>query len=184
MSGSDAGGSAPPRLIEAIRDSGLVEPGSSGIVMLSGGPDSICLLAGLAGFGLERSGRAPPELRARATSPMTTRPSAKPPARSSGWSWSSSGPGQPEGNVQNWARELRYAAAEELRAERGADWIAVGHTQDDVAETVIYRLASSPGRRAAAAMKPASGRIVRPLLGLTRAETRALATESGLGFRR
>lgn len=181
MSRSDEGGTEPSRLTAAIQNSGLIEPGSSGVVMVSGGPDSISLLAGLAGFdlkglvalhlnyGLRNESDADQALCEAACVRL-------------GVDLECRRAGAPDGNIQNWARELRYVAAEELRNERGADWIAVGHTRDDVAETVIYRLVTSPGRRAAAAMKPASGRIVRPLLGLTRAETRALAEESGLGF--
>ena len=181
MSGSDGGGSPPPRLTEAIRDSGLVEPGSSGVVMLSGGPDSVCLLAGLAAFGLEGlvALHLNYGLRDESDDDQAVCEAA---CSKLGVDLEVRRAGSPEGNVQDWARHLRYAAAEELRNERGADWIAVGHTLDDVAETVIYRLTVSPGRRAAAAMKPATGRVIRPLIALSRAETRALALESGLGF--
>src|SRR5690349_16114643 len=47
--------------------------------------------------------------------------------------------GEPSGNVQAWARELRYA-----EARRRSDTIATGHTASDQAETVLYRLAASP----------------------------------------
>ena len=181
MSGSDGGGSPPPRLITAIRDSGLVEPGSNGVVMLSGGPDSICLLAGLAAFGLKDlvALHLNYGLRDESGDDQAVCEAA---CSKLGVELVVHRAGTPDGNVQNWARDLRYSAAEELRSARGADWIAVGHTRDDVAETVIYRLTVSPGRRAAAAMKPAAGRIVRPLIDLSRAETRAIALASGLGF--
>ncbi|MBK5232727.1 MAG: tRNA lysidine(34) synthetase TilS [Thermoleophilia bacterium] len=181
MSRSDGGGSPPSPLIEAIRDSGLIEPGSSGVVLLSGGPDSISLLAGLTGSELEGLVALHLNYGLRDESDADQAVCEAACARL-GVELVARRAGVPEGNIQNWARALRYAAAEELRNERGADWIAVGHTEDDVAETVLYRLAASPGRRAAAAMKPASGRIVRPLISLTRTETRALAEESGLGF--
>ncbi len=86
--------------------------------------------------------------------------------------------GTPEGNLQAWARELRYGAAERLE---GA--IAVGHTATDQAETVLYRLVASPGRRALLGMPARSGRVVRPLLGLTRAETAAYCEARGLPWR-
>lgn len=87
-----------------------------------------------------------------------------------------------EGNLQAAAREARYVAAERLRQQLGCEWVATGHTRTDVAETMLYRLASSPGRRALLGLPPRRGRVVRPLLGLERADARRLATEAGLPF--
>ena len=50
--------------------------------------------------------------------------------------------GPPRGNVQAWAREVRYAEAARL-----GEVVAAGHTITDQAETVLYRLAVSPGSR-------------------------------------
>jgi tRNA(Ile)-lysidine synthase len=86
--------------------------------------------------------------------------------------------GPPEGNVQAWARELRYAEAERLAGD-GA--IAVGHTATDQLETLIYRLAASPGRRALLGMR--EDRVLRPLLHLTREETAAYNRAHGLAWR-
>ncbi len=86
--------------------------------------------------------------------------------------------GAPRGNVQAWAREVRYAEAERLDG-----LIAVGHTATDQAETVLYRLLCSPGRRALLGMPARSGRVIRPLLGMTRAETAAYCLKRGLTWR-
>ena len=86
--------------------------------------------------------------------------------------------GAPRGNVQAWARAVRYAEAERLE---GA--IAVGHTATDQAETVLYRLVASPGRRALLGMPERSGRVIRPLLDVTRAETAAYCEARGLPWR-
>ena len=67
------------------------------------------------------------------------------------------------------------------RPRRG-DWIATGHSRTDLAETVVYRLAASPGARGLRCLPAQSGRVVRPLLGLERADTRRLATAAGLPF--
>jgi len=88
-----------------------------------------------------------------------------------------------DGNLQAAAREARYRAAERLRREREADWIATGHTRTDLAETMLYRLATSPGRRALLGLQPRRGVVVRPLLALDRDEVRRLATDAGLPFR-
>ena len=95
------------------------------------------------------------------------------------------------GNLQAWARDVRYGAAIGLaeRLDERADaegesrspeveppdgrgsmrtLVAAGHTASDQVETILYRLAASPGRRALLGMRAAEGRLVRPLLGVTR----------------
>lgn len=84
-----------------------------------------------------------------------------------------------EGNLQALARDARYGLAERLAA---GDY-AAAHTASDQAETVLYRLAVSPGRRALLGMEPRRGRLVRPLLGVTREETRAACRRRGLTWR-
>jgi tRNA(Ile)-lysidine synthase len=86
--------------------------------------------------------------------------------------------GEPEGNLQAWARDVRYAEAERLDG-----LIATGHTATDQVETVLYRLAASPGRRALLGMPERDGRRIRPLLGCTRDETTAYCVEHGLAWR-
>jgi tRNA(Ile)-lysidine synthase len=84
-----------------------------------------------------------------------------------------------EGNVQERAREARYALAEQLAT---GDY-AAAHTASDQAETVLYRLAVSPGSRALHGMSPRRGRLVRPLLGVTREEVRHYLRARGLEWR-
>jgi tRNA(Ile)-lysidine synthase len=84
------------------------------------------------------------------------------------------------GNLQAWAREVRYRAA----AERaGSADIAAGHTATDQLETILYRLISSPSRRALLGMESRSRQLVRPLLGVTREETGTYCRELDLPFR-
>jgi tRNA(Ile)-lysidine synthase len=89
------------------------------------------------------------------------------------------------GNVQAWARAVRYEAAASLagEVEQAGALIAVGHTATDQVETILYRLAASPGRRALLGMAPREGRVVRPLLGVTRAQTAAYCAARGLSWR-
>ena len=91
----------------------------------------------------------------------------------SGWSWGR------EATCQERARDARYALAEAL-AE--GDY-AAGHTASDQAETVLYRLAVSPGSRALQAMPARRGRLVRPLLAVTRDEVRDYLRARGLDWR-
>jgi tRNA(Ile)-lysidine synthase len=85
----------------------------------------------------------------------------------------------PGGNLQERARDARYALAERL-AE--GDY-AAAHTASDQAETVLYRLAVSPGSRALHGMAARRGRLVRPLLGVTRDEVRDYLRSRGLEWR-
>jgi tRNA(Ile)-lysidine synthase len=89
---------------------------------------------------------------------------------------------QGAGNLQAWAREARYAAAARLAEAAGAT-ILTGHTADDQVETILYRLASSPSRRALLGMRPRDGRLARPLLGTSREETTAYCEARGLAWR-
>lgn len=92
-------------------------------------------------------------------------------------------PRRPEsGNVQAWARDERYGAAAALALELDGD-VASAHTATDQIETILYRLASSPSRRALLGMRPRDGRLVRPLLRFTREDTTAWCRERGLGWR-
>ena len=87
------------------------------------------------------------------------------------------------GSLEARAREARYAAAESVRRREGLDLVATGHTASDQVETVLYRLATSPGRRALLGMAPLRDRIVRPLLEVSGADTRAYCRDAGLAWR-
>ncbi len=72
--------------------------------------------------------------------------------------------------------------AAQLALAREAD-VAAGHTATDQVETILYRLASSPSRRALLGMRPRDGALVRPLLGFTREDTAAYCRARGLRWR-
>jgi tRNA(Ile)-lysidine synthase len=86
------------------------------------------------------------------------------------------------GNLQAWAREERYREAGILAREAASD-VATGHTATDQVETILYRLASSPSRRALLGMRPREGSLVRPLISFTREETTAYCQARGLAWR-
>ncbi len=62
--------------------------------------------------------------------------------------------------------------------------LAAGHTTTDQAETILYRLAASPGRRALIGMPERRGLLIRPLLaaGVSREETGAWCAARGLSW--
>ena len=176
--------SAVERLAREIEASGLVAPESSGVALASGGPDSACLVAGLARLlGAERVQAVNVDYGLREDSPADAAVCAELCGRLGVRLHASRVTLEEGGNLQAAARDARYGLAEQLRERLGAEWIATGHTRTDLAETLIYRLAASPGRRALLGLAPRRGRVVRPLLGLTREETRELATAAGLPFR-
>jgi tRNA(Ile)-lysidine synthase len=74
------------------------------------------------------------------------------------------------GSVEAAARAARYAALEACAARVGATRIATGHTADDQAETVLMRLLAGAGVRGLAAIPPARGLIIRPLIECRRAD--------------
>jgi tRNA(Ile)-lysidine synthase len=178
-----AGGSGS--LADAITASGLVGSGSSGVLLLSGGPDSSALAFALAGleprprfcalhlnYGLRPESGQDESAAARLCERFGIELFVERPVRRE----------QSSGNLHAWAREQRYAAAESLRGRLGYDWIAVAHTASDLAETVLYRLAVSPGTRSLAAMPASRGAVIRPLLSLSRGQVRAAAEDAGLPF--
>jgi len=79
-------------------------------------------------------------------------------------------------NLEDAGRRLRYAFFERLASETRVTRVAVAHTMDDQAETVLARLIRGTGPAGLAAIYPAAGSpvgtIVRPLLGYRREELR------------
>jgi tRNA(Ile)-lysidine synthase len=81
------------------------------------------------------------------------------------------------------ARAARYAALWTATDELGCAWLATGHTLDDQAETVLLQLLRGAGPDGLAGMAVHRGRLLRPLLGARRADTRACCAAIGLEWR-
>ena len=166
-------------VLERVRATDLVGQGLPLVVLLSGGRDSVCLLdctvrlgadvtALHVDYGLREASRADARHCAALCDALgvplhVERPHAA----------------ERTGNFQAWARDVRLAAGHRLAGQRGA-LLATGHTASDQAETVLYRLAASPGRRALLGMLPRDGRLVRPLLTVSREETAEHCRARGL----
>lgn len=171
-------------LLARVEAGGLIAPPAPLVAMLSGGRDSVCMLdlavrargAGAVtalhvNYGLREEADEDERHCAGLCERLGVALEVERPQRP-----------QDAGNLQAWAREVRYAAAARLAEAQGAT-IVTGHTADDQVETILYRLASSPSRRALLGMRPRDGRLARPLLGTTRAETTAYCEERGLAWR-
>jgi tRNA(Ile)-lysidine synthase len=159
-------------MLERVREGGLLATGVRAVAMLSGGRDSVCLL------DLSARLLGPDAVTALHVNYGLRDDSDEDETHCAQLCERLEGPG----NLQAWARDTRYAAAAHLALPREAA-IATGHTADDQVETILYRLASSPSRRALLGMRPRDGKLVRPLLGFTREETTAYCEERGLAWR-
>lgn len=76
-------------------------------------------------------------------------------------------------SIEMAARELRYRRFEEIRREEGLAVIVTGHHEDDNIETFLLNLLRGSGPQGLAAMRPRNGYVVRPLLGVSRADIMA-----------
>jgi tRNA(Ile)-lysidine synthase len=167
------------RAFEVARASGLIRSGEQLIVLLSGGADSVCLLDCAQRLGAEvhvlhvnyglRPGSDADEQFCRVLCDRM------------GVEITVEQVTLGEGNLQAQARQARYDIAERMAEEHACDF-AAAHTASDQAETVLYRLAVSPGSRALLGMAPRRGRLVRPLLEASREDTREYCRVRGLNW--
>jgi tRNA(Ile)-lysidine synthase len=180
-------GAVAEEIRQAVRAGGLLDDGAL-VAMLSGGRDSVCLIdvavalrgaRALGALHVNYGLRVDADADEQSCVELCERLGVE-------LSVVRADADAATGNVQAWAREVRYAAARELAARIGAPRavrIATGHTASDQVETIVYRLACSPGRRALLGMAPVEGDVVRPLLGFTREQTAAYCRERGLPWR-
>lgn len=183
----------PLRVLNTIRRYGLVSSGDRVVVALSGGADSMALLhvlhellprldATLAGVvhvhhglrGDEADGDRDwcRDVAAGLGLPFReARVAVSTEAQVRGWS------------IERTAHLLRHAALRETADELGADRIALGHTRDDQAETVVLRFLRGAGTRGMAGMHPRRGRLIRPLLESSRGAVEQYLAERGLTYR-
>lgn len=88
---------------------------------------------------------------------------------------------RPEQGIQDWARQVRYHwFAEQARNDA---WIVLGHHADDLAETVLMRIARGAGLGGLQGMHVLKGNLWRPLLKLSRAEIQNLAARQKIVHR-
>ncbi|MDR1809526.1 MAG: tRNA lysidine(34) synthetase TilS [Prevotella sp.] len=80
------------------------------------------------------------------------------------------------------ARELRYQWFEELSQTLGVNKIAVAHHQDDSVETMLINLVRGSGIKGLTGILPKNGKIIRPLLCVSRKEIREYLKVNKLPF--
>jgi len=91
----------------------------------------------------------------------------------------SMGPSTP--NLEEEARRRRYQAVMECARHHGYLHAATGHTLDDQAETILYRIIRGTGIRGLSGIAYAGpGGLIRPMLDITRAQVTAFAVKDGI----
>jgi tRNA(Ile)-lysidine synthase len=171
----------------------LLPPGAGVLVAVSGGADSIALvyllrevaarlgfeLSGLAHFNHLLRGAASDldeqfcrQVAGRLRLPFE---SGRGDVRAAARGWGAS--------IEDAGRRLRYEYLAEAKARLGASHLAVGHTRDDQAETVLMNLLRGAGTTGLGGMPASRGTIVRPLIDCTHEELVGWLSAAGIAFR-
>jgi len=167
----------------ALDRDGLIARGEGVVVACSGGPDSLTLVDALARLAPPRGLRL---LVAHVDHGLRTGSAAEAgvvaaAAKRRGLAFEALRVSVEEGgSLQDAARRARHAVLRDAAARHGATAVALGHTADDQAETVLMRALSGATPRALAGMAARSGALVRPLLRLWRRDTLAYCAALGL----
>ncbi len=164
-------------VLRTIREHDLLAAGDRVLVALSGGPDSTALLHALVCL----SSRLDIEL-AAACIDHGLRPESANEAQTVSLRCRQLGPGcevlavdvkqarRAHVSLQEAARNVRLAALEAAAARLGCAKIALGHTADDQAETVLFRIVRGTGIAGLAGIPYRRGPFIRPLLDVRRSE--------------
>ncbi len=179
-------------IFDTIRQYGMIEPGMRVIAGVSGGADSVCLLYvldeyrrevpfelsavhvehGLRGAESLEDAAFVEELCSKRGIPCRVIHSdVRRIAEEQGLSLEEAG------------RRERYRIFGEQARDAGADRIAVAHSRNDQAETVLMNLVRGSGLFGLAGIRPVRDRIIRPLLFTNRSEIEEILRGAGLSWR-
>jgi tRNA(Ile)-lysidine synthase len=173
------------RVTATAREHEMFLPGQTVLVSVSGGPDSVCLVEALVRLrrlfkvrlevfhfdhqirsGSGRDADYVRRLAARLKLPFHLREARSKPARGE--------------SVEAWGRAQRRWYLGQVVRESGAQRIAIAHTLDDQAETVLLALVRGGGLGSLRGIAPAFGAWVNPLLDVRRREVEAFCRSLGL----
>ena len=86
-------------------------------------------------------------------------------------------------NSEESLRNIRYDFFEKVRKENGCEYIAVAHTLDDQVETFFMRLIRGAGLSGLTSMKFCNGKIIRPLLNISKKEILEFLKKNKIKYR-
>ena len=157
------------------------------ILAVSGGPDSMCLLDSLAKLGKKNAWTlhiAHVNYRLRGKDSENDEAFVQKHAKKYAIPLSvlhpKIAPNTP--NLEAHLRDIRYRFFERLRKRLNFDSIAIAHTEDDQAETLLLRLIRGAGTRGLSAMRPKNGAIIRPFLLTPKSAILEHLKENNLSF--
>jgi tRNA(Ile)-lysidine synthase len=162
----------------------MLAPGARVIVAVSGGPDSVCLLHVLRELKIAMAGVAHVNHKLRGEASEEDERFVAAMARDLGLEFYRSSGDLREGNLEQAARVARREFFHDLIRRRRADRIGLGHTRDDQAETVLFRLLRGSGLAGLAGILPVTAEgLIRPLLGVTRGQVEGFLRKRGIPWR-
>lgn len=165
----------------------LLPRGSKIIIAVSGGPDSIALLALLArlrekhGFTLSVA-HVNYQLRGR----DSDRDEALVRKLCTEWSVPISvlyPKERPKNNIEERLRIIRYRFFERLRKQHGFDYVVTAHTLNDVAETFLLNLIRGSGQAGLTPFQRSPAHLVRPLINICKDEILEFLKQENIVFR-
>ena len=184
-------GSLEDKVLTFIRQEKMIAPGTLGIVAVSGGADSVCLLHVLShlageldtGFAVchvmhgirgEEAKRDAEHVRMEAEKlGLSCRIYEKDvPAYAAEHGIS----------LEEAGRIIRYGCLNEYKEEIGADWIALAHQKEDQEETILFHILRGTGLRGLRGIRPVQGDRIRPLLRTDRARIEDWLKEQGIEY--
>jgi tRNA(Ile)-lysidine synthase len=166
----------------------MLAPGAQVVAAVSGGPDSVCLLEVLASLvarlGITLAGVAHFNHKLRGKDSDDDEMSVAALAARHDLPFHRTESGGFHGNLEQEARRARLRFFKGLIREGKADRIALGHTRDDQAETVLFRLMRGSGLGGLAGILPVTREgLIRPLIDVSRAEVAEFLRARGIGWR-
>lgn len=162
----------------------MLAPGARVVVAVSGGPDSVCLLHVLRELNIHVTGVAHLNHKLRGADSDEDERFVAAMAREAGLDFYGGIATLRGGNLEQTARRARREFFHDLVRRGLADRIALGHTGDDQAETVLFRMLRGSGLAGLAGILPVTAEgLIRPLLGVTRGAVEAFLRGRGIRWR-